>query len=226
LDIPIQDKLLVLKEEPEDIKGIHIRGPKRHNIKQSMEKQEKSIAYNKYMKLRKTRKDKPVVNYPRRSKTRTTNNLRLNSKALFNPSIKKDNIIVIDDDTVENTEDEKGQSPVTSSHKWKKVKLESKDEYHDVDTMEKQQKDKKGKQIVEHHMRHVTRETKKIRLKSKTLPKSSLKKGRSTDLEDNLVDVEIKPKFNFFPVTEELQNFQEMKMLESVEAEEIIGGSS
>jgi hypothetical protein len=92
--------------------------------------------------------------------------------------------------------------------------------------VEKQRKYEKGKQIAEHPMRHVTRATKKLSLKSKTLPKSSLKKGHSTDLEDNPVDVEIKPEFNCFPETEELQDFQEMKMSESVEAEEIVGGSS
>jgi hypothetical protein len=106
--------------------------------------------------LSKTRKDKPVVNYPSRSKTRETNKLRLNSKALFNPSIKKQNVIFIDDDTLESTEDEKGQSPVTSSHKWKKVKVEPKEECYDEDTVEKQRKYEKGKQVEEHSMKHVT----------------------------------------------------------------------
>jgi len=57
-------------------------------------------------------------------------------------------------------------------------------------------------------MRHVTRETKKPSLNSKTLPKSSLKKGHSTEFEDNLVDVEIKPEFDYSPETEELQDFR------------------
>jgi hypothetical protein len=175
--------------------------------------------------LSKTGKNKPVVNYPSRSKTRATNKLRLNSKALFNPSIKKENVIVIDDDTVESTEEEKGQSPVTSSHKLKKVKLEHEDKCYN-EPVEKQKKDEKGKQIAEHPMRHVTRATKNLSLNSKALPKSSLKKGHSTDLEDNPVDAEIKPEFDHFPETEELQDFQEMKMSKNVEAEEITGGSS
>jgi hypothetical protein len=62
--------------------------------------------------------------------------MRLNSKALFNPSIKKENGIVIDDDTMESTEEEKGQSPVTSSHKLKKVKLEPEDKCYN-EPMEK-----------------------------------------------------------------------------------------
>jgi hypothetical protein len=177
LDIQTQDELLVPKEEPEDCKEIHIRGSKKKKLKQSMQKQEEPVADDKGKKLSKTRKNKPVVNYPSRSKTRATNKLRLNSKALFNPSIKKENVIVIDDDTVESTEEEKGQSPVNSSHKWKKVKLEPKDEYYDDDTVEKQRKYEKGKQVAEHSMRHVTRATKKLSLKSKTLPKSFSEKG-------------------------------------------------
>jgi hypothetical protein len=50
-----------------------------------------------------------VVNYPSRSKTRATNKFKLNSKALFDPSIKTDNVIFIDDDTMESAGEEKGQ---------------------------------------------------------------------------------------------------------------------
>jgi hypothetical protein len=64
--------------------------------------------------------------------------------------------------------------------------------------VEKQRKDEKGKQITKHTMRHVTRATKNIILNSKSLPKSSLKKGHSTYLEDNPVDAEIKPEFDHF----------------------------
>jgi len=76
-------------------------------------------------------------------------------------------------------------------------------------------------------MRHVTRATKNLILNSKSLPKSSLKVGHFTVLEDNLEKVDIKQEFDFFFLeTEELQDFQEMKMSKSVEAEEIDGGSS
>jgi hypothetical protein len=63
-------------------------------------------------------------------------------------------------------------------------------------------------------------------LNTKSLPKPSLKKIHSTDLEDNAVDVENKLEFNYFLETEELQDFTEMKMSKSVEVEEIVGGSS
>jgi hypothetical protein len=93
----------------------------------------------------------------------------------------------------------------------KKVKLEIEDEYYN-EHVEKQSKDEKGKQIVEHPMRHVTREAKKLSLNSKSLPKPSLKRCHSTNLKVNPVDVEIKPEFDYFPETEELQDFQVMKM--------------
>jgi hypothetical protein len=44
-------------------------------------------------------KGKSMVNYPSRSNTRATNKFRLNSKSLFNPSPKVENVISIDDDT-------------------------------------------------------------------------------------------------------------------------------
>jgi hypothetical protein len=73
-------------------------------------------------------------------------------------------VIIIDDDIVESTEEEKGQSPVTSSHKLKNVKLEPEDEHYN-EPVEKQRKDEKGKKIVEHPMRHVTRAEKKAKSK-------------------------------------------------------------
>jgi hypothetical protein len=46
-------------------------------------------------------KGKQPIKYPNRHKTRATNKLRLNSKALFKPSLKKDNLIILDDDITE-----------------------------------------------------------------------------------------------------------------------------
>jgi hypothetical protein len=43
------------------------------------------------------------VDYQSRPKDRETSKLRLNSKALFNPSLKKDNMIILDDDIEEKT---------------------------------------------------------------------------------------------------------------------------
>ena len=44
-----------------------------------------------------------VSQKPRRNSTRVTNKYRLKSKAMFNPSIKEENVIVIEDDS-ENVE--------------------------------------------------------------------------------------------------------------------------
>jgi hypothetical protein len=115
LDIQTQDEFLVPKDDPKDYKGIHVRGSTKQKIKQSIQKQDEPVVYGKGKKLNKTKKNKLVVNYPSRFETRETHKLRLNSKALFNPSIKKENVIVIDDDIVESIEDEKGKSPMTSS---------------------------------------------------------------------------------------------------------------
>jgi hypothetical protein len=49
-------------------------------------------------KQSKVEKGERVPDYKRRPKTRATNKLRLNSKSLFKPSLKKDNLIVLDDD--------------------------------------------------------------------------------------------------------------------------------
>jgi hypothetical protein len=46
-------------------------------------------------------KGKQAADYRSRPKTRETNKLRLNSKALFKPSLKKENLIIIDEDAVE-----------------------------------------------------------------------------------------------------------------------------
>jgi hypothetical protein len=48
-------------------------------------------------------KGKQFVSYPCRPKTRPTNKMRLNSKALFKPSLKEEKIINIDYDIPEKT---------------------------------------------------------------------------------------------------------------------------
>jgi hypothetical protein len=74
-------------------------------------------------------------------------------------------------------------------------------------------------------MKHVTRYSKKLSINSKTLPKSSLKKGYSTDLENNPFEVEIKSEFDCFLETK-LQDYQRIKMSNNAEVEEIDGSSS
>jgi hypothetical protein len=89
MEIQTQNESPVPKDEPEDCKGFHVRGSTKQKLKQSIQKQDEPVAEGKGKKLSKKGKSKPVVNYPSRSKTRATNKLRLNSKALFHPSIKK-----------------------------------------------------------------------------------------------------------------------------------------
>jgi hypothetical protein len=43
------------------------------------------------------------VDYQSRPKTRETGKLRINSKALFKPSLKKENLIILDDGIEEKT---------------------------------------------------------------------------------------------------------------------------
>jgi hypothetical protein len=61
-------------------------------------------------------------------------------------------------------------------------------------------------------MKHATRASKNLSLNTKALSNPSMKKGHSTNLEDNPVDAEIKLEFDYFLETNELQYFQEMKM--------------
>jgi hypothetical protein len=141
------------------------------------------------------------LNYLSRPKTRAINKLRLNSKSVFHPDIKKENLIILDDDTMENTEEGKEQSLVTSSNKLKEVKLEHEEEHYNelVEKIfhEKQRKNEKGKQIVEHQIRHVTKETKNIGVKSEDLSKSSLKRDYLIVLEENIEKTEIKQEFDY-----------------------------
>jgi hypothetical protein len=91
MEIQTQIESPVPKYKPKDCKGIHVRGSTKQKLKQSIQKQDEPVARVKGKKLSKKGKSKPIVNYPSRSKTRATNKLRLNSKALFHPAIKKEN---------------------------------------------------------------------------------------------------------------------------------------
>jgi hypothetical protein len=75
------------------------------------------------VKQSKRGKGKHLVIYPSKPKTRPKKKLRLNSKAMFKPSLKKDNLINIDEDVTEEvlkkTAKEKKQLPqpdTDSSH--------------------------------------------------------------------------------------------------------------
>jgi hypothetical protein len=91
--------------------------------------------------------------------------------------------------------------------------------------LEEQQRDGKGKQVADYPMKHLTRATKNLGIKTETLPKSSLKEGYSTDLEDDPFEAETKSEFDYFLETK-LQDLQGTKVSDNVEAGEIVGSSS
>jgi len=69
-------------------------------------KQKQQSTGKKTVKCKKHSKKKtPIPKFPRRNSTRDDNKFRLNSKAMFHPSIKKENLIIIED----NSEDSKKQ---------------------------------------------------------------------------------------------------------------------
>jgi len=151
--------------------------------------------------LRKKGKSKHILNYPRGSKTRATNELRLNSKALFQPAIKNFFLIILDDDWEENTKEGKEQLWVTSSNKLKEVNLEPEEEHYN-ELVEKQRNNENGKQIAEHQMRHVTKVTKNLGLNYEYLSKSSLKRDYLAILKENIDKTQIKQDFEYIPEVE------------------------
>jgi hypothetical protein len=65
---------------------------------QNTVKHESPSTSRKSSAVKKTKnKGAPVSQNPRRNSTRVTNKYRLNSKSMFNPSIKEENVIVIED---------------------------------------------------------------------------------------------------------------------------------
>jgi hypothetical protein len=91
------------------------------------------------------KKSTHVPKYPRRNSTRVVKKFRLNSKAMFDPSIKKKNLIVIED----NSEDSK-------------TNLKEKEDIHLLHKNEKENKklgktQGKGKQVSQYSIRPITR---------------------------------------------------------------------
>jgi hypothetical protein len=66
---------------------------------------------------KKSKKKEPVSKYPRRNSTRAANKFRLNSKAMFHPSIKKENLIIIEDNSKDTKKEVKKQTLASSSHR-------------------------------------------------------------------------------------------------------------
>jgi hypothetical protein len=92
-EVELDSHLLVPKDEPKDNKGIHLRGSNKQQLRPSKHKQKEPVAGDKAKQVNKARKGKTMVNCPSRSKIRETNKFRLNSKSLFNPSLKEENVI-------------------------------------------------------------------------------------------------------------------------------------
>jgi hypothetical protein len=75
-------------------------------------KQKQKSAIKKSAKGKKQRKTPtPVPKYPRRNSTTAVNKFRLNSKAMFDSSIKKENLIIIEDNSEDPKTSIKKQDP-------------------------------------------------------------------------------------------------------------------
>jgi hypothetical protein len=78
-------------DEPED----YITSPVQSPSKQKKQPTGKKTAKGKKQSKKKTH----VPKYPRRNSTRAANKFKLNSKSMFHPSIKKENLIIIEDNS-------------------------------------------------------------------------------------------------------------------------------
>jgi hypothetical protein len=108
----LDSHLLVPKDEPKDNKGIHLRGSNKKQLRPSKQKQKEPVAGDKAKQVNKARKGKTMVNCPSRSKIRETNKFRLNSKSLFNPSLKEENVI---EENTKNNQKKKGHKSNTGN---------------------------------------------------------------------------------------------------------------
>jgi hypothetical protein len=104
IDIFLNPEIKMEIDEDEDYTMNPIHSPVKKKHKSTSKKSEKG---------KKQRKNPtPVPKFPRRNSTRVVNKFRLNSKAMFDPSIKKENLIIIED----NSEDSKTASRNRQRH--------------------------------------------------------------------------------------------------------------
>jgi hypothetical protein len=114
---------------------------------------------------RKKKKYVPVSQNPRRNSTRVTNKYRLRSKAMFDPSIKKEDVIVIEDHSEDAKEDIKQKAGKPPLHK---------------------EPTKRGKQTVPFPTRPVTRATTKLsRAKASAKGISRVPENKESNLVDS-----------------------------------------
>jgi hypothetical protein len=90
-----------------------------------------------------------VLRCPRRNYTIAANKFRLNSKAMFHPSIKKENLIIIEDNSEYSKTGIKNQEDTPSFHRTEK-------EYEDL-----RKRQEKGKHVTQYSRRPMTRVTTK-----------------------------------------------------------------
>jgi hypothetical protein len=108
-----------IKEEPDELDEPedHTTSPVKRPTKQKKQFIGKKVAEGKKMSKKEELVSKGTT-------TRAANKLRLNSKALFHPSIKKENLIIIEDNSEDTMEEVERQTLASSSHRLKEVKLE------------------------------------------------------------------------------------------------------
>jgi hypothetical protein len=96
-------------DEDEDYNVNPIQSTVNHKHKSTIKKGAKGKRQGKKPTL--------VPKYPRRNSTRAVNKFRLNSKAMFDPSIKKENVIVIEDISKDSKSGIKEQSEIPPLHR-------------------------------------------------------------------------------------------------------------
>jgi len=120
-----------------------------------------------------SKKRELVSKYPKRNVNMATNKLRLNLKALFHPSIKKENLIIIEYNLEYIMEEVKRQTLTSSSHKLKE------------ESEEQRKKHEKRKQIAQYSRRPVNRETKRLGSVPETTFKGTYVINDDVTLENN-----------------------------------------
>jgi hypothetical protein len=149
IDIFLNPEIKMEIDEDEDYTMNPVQSP----VKQKQKSTSKKSAKGK----KQSKKPTPVPKFPRRNSTRAVNKFRLNSKAMFDPSIKKENLIIIEDNSEDSKTGIKKQAETPSLHRTEK----------ESENLRKRQE--KGKQVAQYSRRPVTRETTRSTSKSESV---------------------------------------------------------
>jgi hypothetical protein len=120
------------------------------SIKPTVKHKQKSTSKKGATGKKQGKKSAPVSKYPRRNSTRVVNKYRLKSKAMFDPSIKKENFIVIEDNSEDSKAGVKEQAERLPLHR------KAKENKNLGKTTEK------GKQVAQHSTGPITRATTRL----------------------------------------------------------------